>query len=169
MKRFGVVTFGAVIVATAILAVLGYVSLRQWGASAELLFREQARDMATMAAEKVEMAVLKSEEECVSGLLALVLEPGFRPEQIPEMVSAWKAKTPLFDRVYLFDRQGNLLYPRELTGADAAGLRRAPRRDLPGLLGAGRAPPFRGGGRGRPRRRDPRRGARARAGRPRPQ
>ena len=98
---------------------LGYLSLRQWGASAELLFREQARDMATMAAEKVEMAVLKSEEECVSGLLALVLEPGFRPEQIPAMVSAWKAKTALFDRVYLFDRQGSLLYPRELTGADA--------------------------------------------------
>ena len=82
MKRFGVLTFGAVIVATAILAVLGYVSLRQWGASAELLFREQARDMATMAAEKVEMAVLKSEEEYVSALLALVLEPGFRPEQV---------------------------------------------------------------------------------------
>jgi signal transduction histidine kinase len=119
VKRFGVLTFGAVIVATAILAVLGYVSLRQWGASAELLFREQARDMATMAAEKVEMAVLKSEEEYVSGLLALVLEPGFRPEQLPEMVSAWKVKAPLFDRVYLFDRQGNLLSPRELTGADA--------------------------------------------------
>ena len=119
MKRFGVLTFGAVIVATAILAVLGYVSLRQWGTSAELLFREQARDMATMAAEKVEMAVLKSEEEYVSGLLALVLEPGFRPEQLPEMVSAWKVKAPLFDRVYLFDRQGNLLSPRELTGADA--------------------------------------------------
>jgi len=119
VKRFGVLTFGAVIVATAILAVLGYVSLRQWGASAELLFREQARDMATMAAEKVEMAVLKSEEEYVSGLLALVLEPGFRPEQLPEMVIAWKVKAPLFDRVYLFDRQGNLLSPRELTGADA--------------------------------------------------
>ena len=119
MKRFGVLTFGAVIVATAILAVLGYLSLRQWGASAELLFREQARDMATMAAEKVEMAVLKSEEECLSGLVAVVLDPGFRPEQIPETLNSWKAKTPLFDRVYLFDRQGRLLYPRELTGGDA--------------------------------------------------
>jgi len=63
VKRFGVLTFGAVILATAILAVLGYVSLRQWEASAELPFREQARDMAAMAAEKVEMAILKSEEE----------------------------------------------------------------------------------------------------------
>src|SRR5262245_25671007 len=75
--------------------------------------------MATMAAEKVEMAVQKSEEEWLSGLLVLLRDPGFHPEQVPEMVSAGKAKTALFDRVYLFDRQGNLLYPRELTGADA--------------------------------------------------
>ena len=59
-ERFGVFIFGAVLAATAILAVLGYVSLRQWEASAELLFREQSRDMVTMAAEKVEMAVLKA-------------------------------------------------------------------------------------------------------------
>ena len=169
MKRFGVVTFGAVIVATAILAVLGYVSLRQWGASAELLFREQARDMATMAAEKVEMAVLKSEEECVSGLLALVLEPGFRPEQIPEMVNTWKAKTPLFDRVYLFDRQGNLLYPRELTGADAPVFAALLGEISQGFWERGGRRHFAVGDAGRPRRRDSRRGARARAGRPRPQ
>ena len=45
--------------AAAILAVLGYLSLRQWEASAERAFREQARDMADMAAEKVEMALRK--------------------------------------------------------------------------------------------------------------
>ncbi len=118
MKRFGVLVFGAVIVATAVLAVLGYLSLRQWAATSELLFREQARDMVTMAAEKVEMAVLKNEEECLSALSALVLDPGFRPELLPERVDAWKLKTPLFDRVYLFDRQGRLLYPRELRGDD---------------------------------------------------
>lgn len=119
MKRFGLVTFGAVIAATAILAVLGYVSLRQWGASAELLFREQARDMATMAAEKVEMAVLKSEEEYVSGLVALALEPGFRPEQLADVIATWRQRAPLFDRVYVIDRQGRLLYPREMADADA--------------------------------------------------
>jgi len=119
VRRFGVLTFGAVIAATGILAVLGYLSLRQWEASAELLFREQARDMAAMAAEKVEMAILKSEEECLSGLHALVRDPGFRPERIPGMVDGWKAKTPLFDRVYLFDRRGRLLYPPTLGGADA--------------------------------------------------
>ncbi len=68
MTRFGILTFGAVILATAILAVLGYLSLRQWEASAELLLRERARDMATMAAEKVEMAIRKSEEESLTGL-----------------------------------------------------------------------------------------------------
>ena len=57
MKRFGVMTFGAVLLATAILTVLGYLSLRHGEASAELLLREQARDMAVMAAEKIEMAI----------------------------------------------------------------------------------------------------------------
>ena len=87
MKRFAVLTFGAVLLATAILAVLGYLSLRHWEASAELLFREQARDMAAMAAEKIEMTVLKSEEECLSGLRLLVAEADLRPEAI----EAWRA------------------------------------------------------------------------------
>ena len=139
MKRFGVLTFGAVIVATAILAVLGYVSLRQWGASAELLFREQARDMATMAAEKVEMAVLKSEEEYVSALLALVLEPGFRPEQF----RSWNTGRPTLASIELsLGPAGDLLTPAA-QGADAPVS--PPPRGFPGLLGAGRAPPSRGG------------------------
>ncbi|PYO58443.1 MAG: hypothetical protein DMD83_04065 [Candidatus Rokuibacteriota bacterium] len=115
MKRFAALTFGAVLLATAILAVLGYLSLRHWEASAALLFREQARDMAVMAAEKIEMTILKSEEECLSGLQRLVLEPDFSRER----VGAWKARTPLVDRVYLVDRQGRLLYPREWKTEDA--------------------------------------------------
>jgi signal transduction histidine kinase len=115
VKRFAIVTFGAVILATAILAVLGYLSLRQWRVSAELLLREQARDVAAMAAEKVEMTVLKSEEECLSSLQLALSDPAFRPDAI----DAWRTKTPLFDRVFLFDRQGQLLYPRERTAADA--------------------------------------------------
>src|SRR6266496_474569 len=71
--------------------------------------------MAVMAAEKIEMTILKSEEECLSGLQRLVLEPDFSPER----VGAWKARTPLVDRVYLVDRQGRLLYPREWKTEDA--------------------------------------------------
>jgi signal transduction histidine kinase len=47
----------AVVVAAAVLAALGWVSLRQWERSAELVVREQARDMAAMAAEKIEMGL----------------------------------------------------------------------------------------------------------------
>jgi signal transduction histidine kinase len=119
VKRFGLLTFGAVIAAAATLAVLGYLSLRQWQVSAELLWREQGRDMAAMAAEKVEMAILKTEEECLSSLQALLLDPGVRPEARGAAVGTWRAKTPLFDRVYLFDRQGRLLYPERLRGEDA--------------------------------------------------
>jgi uncharacterized protein YceH (UPF0502 family) len=87
VRRFAALTFGAVLLATAILAVLGYLSLRHWEASAELLFREQARDMAAMAAEKIEMTILKSEEECLTGLQLLIREPGFRPANLPEVLS----------------------------------------------------------------------------------
>jgi signal transduction histidine kinase len=115
VKRFAALTFGAVLPATAILAVLGYLSLRHWEASAELLWREQARDVATMAAEKIEMTILKSEEECLAGLQLLVLEPDFGPE----MIEAWKTKNRLVDRAYLVDRQGRLRYPREWKAEDA--------------------------------------------------
>ena len=114
MSRTRLFTFGAVIAATAVLAVLGYVSLRQWQASAELLFREQARDMAIMAAEKVEMAILKTEEECLSSLQLILMDPAFRPESL----EAWSRENPLFDRVSLIDRGGRVLYPPG--GASAA-------------------------------------------------
>jgi signal transduction histidine kinase len=120
VTRFTALTFGAVLLATAILAVLGYLSLRHWEASAELLLREQARDMAAMAAEKIEMTILKSEEECLTGLQLLIREPDFRPE----MIEAWKGKTPLVERVYLVDRHGQLRYPREWTAPDAGLLAR---------------------------------------------
>jgi hypothetical protein len=53
----------AIVVPAVIVAVLGYVSLRQWERSAELLFREQARDVASMAAEKIEMLLRQSDDE----------------------------------------------------------------------------------------------------------
>jgi signal transduction histidine kinase len=107
VKRFELLAIAAVMVAAAVLAVLGYVSLRQWQISADLLFRAQARDMAAMAAEKVEMTVLKAEEESLGSLQVLLLDPAFRPE----MVEAWKARAPLVGRVFLFDRAGRPLLP----------------------------------------------------------
>ncbi|HTE65293.1 MAG TPA: hypothetical protein VK736_03435, partial [Candidatus Binatia bacterium] len=86
---------------------LATLSLRQWEASAERHVHEQARDMANMAAEKVEMAVLKGEEEACAGLQLAVLDPHLASERI----EAWKRQTPIFDRAYLFDRNGKLLYP----------------------------------------------------------
>jgi signal transduction histidine kinase len=115
MRRFALVALGAVSLAAAVLAVLGYLSLRQWEASAELLFREQARDMAAMAAEKVEMTILKAEEECLAALQLLLLQPGFRPEA----VAGWARKVSLVGRAYLLDRQGRALYPGEIPRADA--------------------------------------------------
>ena len=45
-----------------IVAGLGYVSLRQWETAADQLFREQARDVAAMATEKVEMMLRHAED-----------------------------------------------------------------------------------------------------------
>jgi Histidine kinase-, DNA gyrase B-, and HSP90-like ATPase len=126
VKRFAVFTFGAVLLATAVLAVLGYLSLRNWEASAELLVREQARDMAAMAAQKIEMTVLKNEEDYLSALQRLVLDPSFRPE----LIDAWKATRPLVDRVYLVDRPGRLLYPPG-TRVEDAGILRALLAEIP--------------------------------------
>ena len=57
-------------VAAAVLAGLGWVSLRQWERSAELAFREQARDMAAMAAEKLEMVLRGVPDDVVKRLRA---------------------------------------------------------------------------------------------------
>jgi len=115
VSRARLLAFGAVLAATVVLAVLGYVSLRQWQASAELLFREQSRDMVAMAAEKVEMAILKAEEESLSSLQMLAMEPVLRPEALDE----WRRKYPVFDGLTLIDRQGHVLYP---SGAAPPGL-----------------------------------------------
>jgi hypothetical protein len=106
VKRFERAAIAAVLVAAVVLAVLGYVSLRQWLVSAELLFREQARDMAAMAAQKVEMSVLKAEEECLRSLQVLLLDSDFRPD----MVDAWKTGAPLVGQVSLVDAEGRPLH-----------------------------------------------------------
>ena len=116
MGRLGLCTFGAATVAAAVLAVLGYLSLRQWEVSAELLLREQARDMAAMAAERVEMTILKAEEECLRGLQTVLMDPAFRPEAI----EPWLRRTPLVERAYVLDRQGRPIYPAASRPGDAA-------------------------------------------------
>jgi len=98
-----------------IVAVLGYLSLRQWETSADLLFREQARDVAAMAAEKVEMLLRHTEDGFLDRLQTL-LSIGGGDRALDELV----AQTPLIRRLYVFDRGGRLLYPKVRRDEDAA-------------------------------------------------
>jgi signal transduction histidine kinase len=113
--RAGVLVLGAVALAAAVLAVLGYLSLRQWETSAELLFREQARDMARMAAEKVGMTLAMAEDDALAGIQELAA----RPDLSPRVVDEWRAGRPLVARAYLLDRQGRVLYPPAPSADDA--------------------------------------------------
>ncbi len=98
-----------------IVAVLGYVSLRQWEAAADLLLREQARDVASMAAEKVEMMLRHAEDGFLDRLQAL-LSSGAGDRALDDLV----ARSPLIRRLYVFDRGGGLLYPAAPRDEDAA-------------------------------------------------
>ncbi|HUM16951.1 MAG TPA: HAMP domain-containing sensor histidine kinase [Candidatus Nitrosotalea sp.] len=110
-----VLIFGAVFAAAVILAALGYLSLRRWEVAAERQLREQARDTAAMAAEKVEMAVVRAEQDALAALQVAALESDFGPGA----VEAWKARHPLFGSVYLCDRHGRVLYPGKWSQEDA--------------------------------------------------
>jgi signal transduction histidine kinase len=105
--RLPVLIFGAVFAAALVLAALGYLSLRRWEQAAERQLREQARDAAVMAAEKVEMAVVRAEQDGVADLQAVALERGFGAPA----VEAWRRRNPLFDAVYLCARDGRVRYP----------------------------------------------------------
>jgi len=105
--RFRTLAIGAIVAPAAIVAVLGWISLRQWEASAELLFREQARDMASMAAEKVEMMLRHADDAFLERLGAALRAAGPDPGALDELV----ASTPLVGRLYLLDRQGRFVYP----------------------------------------------------------
>jgi signal transduction histidine kinase len=107
--------FGAVLAAAVVLAALGYLSLRRWEVAAELQLREQARDTAAMAAEKVEMALGRAEQDGVAALQAIAAGPDFGPAA----VEAWRAGHPLFEAVYVCDRHGRVLYPERLSRDDA--------------------------------------------------
>lgn len=114
LLRFSAFGLLAIVLPAAILAVFGYVSLRQWETSAELLFREQARDLASMTTEKVEMLLLRTEDEILGRIEAIVRRPGFTPDALREVV----ATAPFVERLCLVDRQGRLLFPAALTPED---------------------------------------------------
>jgi signal transduction histidine kinase len=115
MIRFSAFGLLAIVLPATILALLGYLSLRQWENSADLLFREQARDMASMASEKLEMVLLRTEEEILSRIEAVVRRPDFTPAALQEI----PASVPFIERLYLLDRQGRLVFPAALGPEDA--------------------------------------------------
>ncbi len=113
--RLSLLIFGAVFAAALVLAALGYLSLRRWEQAAERQLHQQAREAAAMAAEKVEMAVVRVEEDAVADIRAALMDPGFGPAA----VDAWRARHPLFDAVYVFARDGRVLYPPRAAGLGA--------------------------------------------------
>jgi len=118
--RFSVLALGAIVAPAVIVAILGWVSLRQWERSAELLRREQARDMATMAAEKVEMTLRHVEDGFVERLQATLAARGVEPAALDRVL----AGEPLVRGLRLLDSRGAILYPRAASDADRVVARR---------------------------------------------
>ncbi len=106
----------AIVIPALIVAMLGYLSLRQWERSAELLFREQARDVAAMAADKIEMLLRQSDDDLLARLGAIVA----RGELDGPALDAFVRETPIVRRLYVFDRGGRLLHPAAPAEGDAA-------------------------------------------------
>jgi signal transduction histidine kinase len=124
MTAFTRWAFAAVVVAAAVLAALGWVSLRQWERSAEQVVREQARDMAAMAAEKVEMVLRGAPEDVIGrlraaardvrpGALDAVLAESAVREALEKTLGGGEASTFLV----LLDPQNRAVYAREPIGA----------------------------------------------------
>src|SRR5215468_1228011 len=109
-----------VVAAAAVLAALGWVSLRQWERSAELVVREQARDMAAMAAEKFEMVLRGVPDDVMARLRtadarardALLAEPAVR-QALEGTLGGGEAATFLV----LLDPENRTVYAREPIGA----------------------------------------------------
>ncbi|MFI4946530.1 MAG: histidine kinase dimerization/phospho-acceptor domain-containing protein, partial [Burkholderiales bacterium] len=106
--RLSALALIAIVAPATIVAILGYVSLRQWERSAELLFREQARDVATMAAEKVEMMLRVAEDAFLARVQAQLATGDTSEPALDRIV----ADSRLVRRLYVFERDGSLLYPR---------------------------------------------------------
>ena len=108
-------TLLAIVLPAATVAVLGYVSLRQWQHSAELLSREQARDVAAMAADKVEMVLRATEDDALARLQATLAARG----PVEPALDGFVAATPIAQRLYVLDRGARVVYPRAPVDGDA--------------------------------------------------
>jgi signal transduction histidine kinase len=98
--------------------VLGYLSLRQWQTSSALLFQEQSRNMAEMAADKVDMALRHLEDDILGHLEATLADRDPAPESLAALVT----RTPLIARLYLFERSGRRLFPPAGSNEEPPGL-----------------------------------------------
>jgi len=105
--RLSALTLAAIAAPAAVVAVLGYLSLQQWQTSAELLFREQARDVASMAAQKVDM-MLRHADEAFLDRLQTQLAAG---DDTAPALDRLAADARLIGRLYLVERDGHLRYP----------------------------------------------------------
>jgi len=112
---FSILGLAAIVAPATVVAVLGYVSLRQWEAAADLLFREQARDVAAMAAEKVEMMLRHAEDAFLDRLQAELVRGSADARALDELV----AQFSLIRRLYVFDRRDRLVYPGAWRDDDA--------------------------------------------------
>jgi signal transduction histidine kinase len=133
LPRPAVLALGAVVVSAATVAVLGYFSLRQWERAAELLFREQARDMASMAVDKVQMVLRQADDEILARLEQALARPTWR-----DALDRLRLETPLIERLAVVDRAGHVLYRSALEPADAP----APADVVQGLWERGGRRPF---------------------------
>ena len=97
----------AVVLPATIVAVLGWVSLRQWERAADLLVRQQARDMASMAVEKVEMVLRHAEDSFVDRLQAVLTTRGVDAPALDRLV----AEEPLVRALVLVTPRGGRRYP----------------------------------------------------------
>jgi signal transduction histidine kinase len=106
LSRPAILALAAVVASAATVAVLGYLSLRQWESSAELLFREQARDMASMTVDKIEMVVRQADDEILSRV-----ENALGASDGHQALNRLRGETRLLQRLSLVDRAGRALYP----------------------------------------------------------
>jgi signal transduction histidine kinase len=77
----------SVVVAAAVLAAVGWISLRQWERSAAQVVREQARDTAAMAAEKIEMVLRDVPDDVIARLRYAAGARDIRPDALEAVVA----------------------------------------------------------------------------------